>query len=168
MARVAVTISLSDDERAELEALSRRRKTSQGLARRARMSWRRRKGWRTRRSSRGERGHRGQVASSAEPTSSNRQMTHPAERTTDPSNGSVNRSPTSSCRAIRGEGPRHRMDRNRLQPGRPRQATRINPILAAAGYNFRLILKWIRLLLSLLLGIASSPNYQTHSRKITA
>ena len=32
MARVAVTISLSDDERAELEALSRRRKTSQGLA----------------------------------------------------------------------------------------------------------------------------------------
>ena len=30
MARVAVTISLSDDERAELEALSRRRKTSQG------------------------------------------------------------------------------------------------------------------------------------------
>ena len=37
MARVAVTISLSDDERAELEALSRRRKTSQGLARRARI-----------------------------------------------------------------------------------------------------------------------------------
>ena len=37
MARVAVTISLSDDERAELEALSRRRKTSQGFARRARI-----------------------------------------------------------------------------------------------------------------------------------
>ena len=37
MARVAVTISLSDDERAELEALSRRRKMSQGLARRARI-----------------------------------------------------------------------------------------------------------------------------------
>ena len=37
MARVAVTISLSDDEGAELEALSRRRKTSQGLARRARI-----------------------------------------------------------------------------------------------------------------------------------
>ena len=37
MARVAVTISLSDDERAELEALSRRPKTSQGLARRARI-----------------------------------------------------------------------------------------------------------------------------------
>ena len=32
-----MTISLSDDERAELEALSRRRKTSQGLARRARI-----------------------------------------------------------------------------------------------------------------------------------
>ena len=49
MARVAVTISLSDDERAELEALSRRRKTSHlrgGLG----SSWRRRKGWRTRRS----------------------------------------------------------------------------------------------------------------------
>ena len=58
----------------------------------------------------------------------------------------------------------HRMDRNRLAPA---QGDAINPILAAAGYNFRLILKWIRLLLSLL-WIASSPNYQTHSRKITA
>ena len=50
MARVAVTISLSDDERAELEALSRRRKTSQGLRGGLGSSWRRRKGWRTRRS----------------------------------------------------------------------------------------------------------------------
>ena len=58
----------------------------------------------------------------------------------------------------------HRMDRNRLAHA---QGDAINPILAAAGYNFRLILKWIRLLLSLL-WIASSPNYQTHSRKITA
>ena len=55
------------------------------------------------------------------------------------------------------------MDRNRLAHA---QGDAINPILAAAGYNFRLILKWIRLLLSLL-WIASSPNYQTHSRKIT-
>ena len=51
------------------------------------------------------------------------------------------------------------MDRNRLAHA---QGDAINPILAAAGYNFRLILKWIRLLLSLL-WIASSPNYQTHS-----
>ena len=58
----------------------------------------------------------------------------------------------------------HRMDRNRLAHA---HGDAINPILAAAGYNFRLILKWIRLLLSLLC-IASSPNYQTHSRKITA
>ena len=50
MARVAVTISLSDDERAELEALSRRRKTSQGLARRARIVLAAAEGWRTRRS----------------------------------------------------------------------------------------------------------------------
>ena len=40
----------------------------------------------------------------------------------------------------------HRMDRNRLAHA---QGDAINPILAAAGYNFRLILKWIRLLLSL-------------------
>ena len=67
MREMAVTISLSDDERAELEALSRRRKTSQGLARRARIVLG--GGGRVgeqgdRRSSRGERGHRGQVASS--------------------------------------------------------------------------------------------------------
>ena len=36
------------------------------------------------------------------------------------------------------------MDRNRLAHT---QGDAINPILAAAGYNFRLILKWIRLLL---------------------
>ena len=37
----------------------------------------------------------------------------------------------------------HRMDRNYLAH---KQGDAINPILAAAGYNFRLILKWIRLL----------------------
>ena len=50
MARVAVTISLSDDERAELEALSRRRRRRRGLRGGLGSSWRRRKGWRTRRS----------------------------------------------------------------------------------------------------------------------
>ena len=40
----------------------------------------------------------------------------------------------------------HRMDRNYLAH---KQGDAINPILAAAGYNFRLILKWIRLLLCL-------------------
>ena len=62
MARVAVTISLSDDERAELEALSRRRKTSQGLARRARIVLAAAEGLENKEiavSSRGERGHRG-------------------------------------------------------------------------------------------------------------
>ena len=37
----------------------------------------------------------------------------------------------------------HRMERNYLAH---KQGDAINPILAAAGYNFRLILKWIRLL----------------------
>ena len=37
----------------------------------------------------------------------------------------------------------HRMDRNYLAH---RQGDAINPILAARGYNFRLILNWIRLL----------------------
>ena len=37
----------------------------------------------------------------------------------------------------------HRMDRNYLAH---EQGDAINPVLAAAGYNFRLILKWIRLL----------------------
>ncbi len=35
----------------------------------------------------------------------------------------------------------HRMDRNYLAH---EQGDAINPILAAAGYNFRLILKWIK------------------------
>ncbi len=38
----------------------------------------------------------------------------------------------------------HRMNRNHLAH---MQGDAINPILAAAGYNFRLILKWIRKLL---------------------
>ena len=41
----------------------------------------------------------------------------------------------------------HRMNRNYLAGP---QGDVINPILAAAGYNFRLILKWIRLLIGLI------------------
>jgi len=37
----------------------------------------------------------------------------------------------------------HRMDRNYLAH---EQGDAINPIMAAVGYNFRLILKWIRFL----------------------
>ena len=58
----------------------------------------------------------------------------------------------------------HRMDRNRLAHT---QGDAINPILAAAGYNFRLILKWIRLLLSLI-WIWVSENYQRRSVQIAA
>lgn len=58
----------------------------------------------------------------------------------------------------------HRMDRNRLAHA---QGDAINPILAAAGYNFRLILKWIRLLCALL-RMAMTPNCQTQSGQITA
>lgn len=58
----------------------------------------------------------------------------------------------------------HRMDRNRLAH---RQGDAINPILAAAGYNFRLILKWIRLLLSPI-WIWMSENDQSRSVQIAA
>ena len=58
----------------------------------------------------------------------------------------------------------HRMDRNRLAH---KQGDAINPILAAAGYNFRLILKWIRLLSSPI-WIWMSENYRKRSVQITA
>ena len=58
----------------------------------------------------------------------------------------------------------HRMDRNRLAH---KQGDAINPILAAAGYNFRLILKWIRILLTLR-GIWLSEINQTRSVQIAA
>ena len=38
----------------------------------------------------------------------------------------------------------HRMDRNYLKG---REGDRINAVLAAAGYNFSLLLRWLRLLL---------------------
>ncbi|MCH8858867.1 MAG: transposase, partial [Proteobacteria bacterium] len=58
----------------------------------------------------------------------------------------------------------HRMDRNRLAHT---QGDAINPILAAAGYNFRLILKWIRLLLSLI-WIWMTGNHPARSVQIAA
>jgi IS5 family transposase len=44
----------------------------------------------------------------------------------------------------------HRMDRNYLAHS---QGDAINPVLAAAGYNFRLLLTWLRLLLRLFLAL---------------
>jgi len=58
----------------------------------------------------------------------------------------------------------HRMDRNYLAHA---QGDAVNAILAAAGYNFRLILKWIRILCALS-KIWMTPNYQTPSVQITA
>jgi len=46
----------------------------------------------------------------------------------------------------------HRMRRNHLQG---REGDRINAVLAAAGYNFSLLLRWFRRLLRALLLIAS-------------
>ncbi len=56
----------------------------------------------------------------------------------------------------------HRMDRNRLAHV---QGDAINPILAATGYNFRLILKWIRLLFAWL-KMWMVGNYSVRSVKI--
>jgi len=58
----------------------------------------------------------------------------------------------------------HRMDRNRLAHA---QGDVINPILAATGYNFRLILKWIRLLFALLRMLVSE-SHPTKSLQIVA
>lgn len=58
----------------------------------------------------------------------------------------------------------HRMDRNRLAH---KQGDAINPVLAAVGYNFRLILKWIRFLLALF-GMLILENYRTRSVQILA
>jgi IS5 family transposase len=50
----------------------------------------------------------------------------------------------------------HRMGRNYLAHA---EGDAINAILAAAGYNFRLILKWIRLLwLHILIAVLSTRN----------
>lgn len=55
-------------------------------------------------------------------------------------------------------------DRNRLAH---RQGDAINPVLAAAGYNLRLILKWIRLLFDPI-RIWTSQNNQTRSVQIAS
>jgi len=48
----------------------------------------------------------------------------------------------------------HRMDRNHLKG---RDGDRINAVLAAAGYNFRLIIRWLRLLLLQILTACLGP-----------
>ena len=48
----------------------------------------------------------------------------------------------------------HRMDRNYLAH---REGDANNAILAAAGYNFRRVLRWLRLLLRLILAVLSAP-----------
>jgi IS5 family transposase len=48
----------------------------------------------------------------------------------------------------------HRMDRNCLAH---REGDANNAILAAAGYNFRRVLRWLRLLLRLILAVLSAP-----------
>jgi IS5 family transposase len=49
----------------------------------------------------------------------------------------------------------HRMDRNYLAGP---QGDAINAVLAAAGYNFRLLLNWLRLLLCLIAGLMLSRS----------
>jgi len=48
----------------------------------------------------------------------------------------------------------HRMDRNYLKG---RDGDRINAVLAAAGYNFSLLLRWLRLLLRKILRLLNAP-----------
>jgi IS5 family transposase len=50
----------------------------------------------------------------------------------------------------------HRMDRNYLKG---REGDRANAVLAAAGYNFSLLIRWLRLLLRRLLRLMS-PSTQ--------
>ena len=136
MARVAVTISLSDDERAELEALSRRRKTSQGLGGGLGSSWRRR--WRTRRSPFVSRqpGHRGQVASPLCGGGPRRSV-----RRTPPRRGASNR------RTHRGSGPadagRDAAGRDPLEPSLDGAGSghAPRPFIASAG--LRLAAAWL-------------------------
>ncbi len=53
----------------------------------------------------------------------------------------------------------HRMGRNYLAHT---EGDAINAVLAAAGYNFRLLLTWLRLLLRLLLALLSAPVKPLH------
>jgi hypothetical protein len=52
----------------------------------------------------------------------------------------------------------HRMDRNYLAH---RHGDLNNAVLAAVGYNFRRLIRWLRILLCLILGaIFPKPNYR--------
>jgi IS5 family transposase len=52
------------------------------------------------------------------------------------------------------------MDRNYLAH---REGDANNAILAAAGYNFRRILRWLRILLCLILPVLSTPAKSAHA-----
>jgi transposase, IS5 family len=54
----------------------------------------------------------------------------------------------------------HRMDRNFLKGF---EGDRANAILAAAGYNFRLLLRWLALLLSVLIQLALLTHASDHT-----
>ena len=55
----------------------------------------------------------------------------------------------------------HRMGRNHLA-GRVGDA--VNAVLAAAGYNFRLLLRWLSLLLQLVLAALTRPSHASLAR----
>ena len=57
----------------------------------------------------------------------------------------------------------HRMDRNYLTGP---QGDAINAILAAAGYNFRLLLNWLRLLLYLIASLIIPRSSGAHRLQI--
>ena len=54
------------------------------------------------------------------------------------------------------------LDRNYLKGT---DGDRINAILVGAGHNFRLLLRWLRLLFALLLEILTEPN-SDHQREV--
>jgi IS5 family transposase len=54
----------------------------------------------------------------------------------------------------------HRMGRNLLAH---RLGDAINPVLAAAGYNFRRLLAWLKFLLCLILALMVLPDRRAHS-----
>jgi hypothetical protein len=58
---------------------------------------------------------------------------------------------------------KHRMDRNYLKG---REGDRINAVLAAAGYNFSLLLRWLAALLrALIAGTVCHTNRSSHRSK---
>ena len=57
----------------------------------------------------------------------------------------------------------HRMDRNYLAGP---QGDAINAVLAAVGYNFRLLLNWLRLFLCLIASLILPRSSSTHRLQI--